>query len=91
MTTARKKQPRLTAIRTSYSVGVKVNLGNFESADFRLSLDETWDVSDLTVDQTKALNKERYEYMRDELGKRIEKEAAEALGVDYASREEAAQ
>ncbi len=38
-----------TEINVSYSVGLKVNLGNYESADFHLSESHRIDVSDLEV------------------------------------------
>jgi hypothetical protein len=74
------KQAKLVQMGMSYSVGTKVNLGDFESADFRLSRDEKWDVTDLTPDQAKALYRERYETARTELGDAIEWERDEVLG-----------
>lgn len=88
MATAKPKQPKIVSMGVSYSVGFKANLGDFSSADVRLSRDETWDVSDLTPDQAKALWHERYQSMRAELGDASQAEYDEVMGNNLPQIEE---
>lgn len=82
MPTAAKKQPKIVQIGVSYTVGFKANLGDFESADVRISRDEKWDVSDLTADEAKKLWNERFSSMKKEVGLLSQREYNEVMGVD---------
>lgn len=85
MATTEPVEPKLTEISVSYSVGVKANLGNYESADVHLSRTERWNVEGLTADGATALYDARYGEIREELGARIEKEYAEMIGAQGAA------
>lgn len=73
--------PKLQEITVNYSVGVKANLGNYESGDAHVSRTEKWDVSDLTIKKADEFYVERYMALRDELGPMIEHEYAELKGT----------
>lgn len=59
--------PKQTELNVSYSVGIKANIGNYESADNHYSRSEKWDVSDIEVDEIDALYQERFEALQAEL------------------------
>jgi hypothetical protein len=69
--------PKQTELKVSYSIGCKVNLGNFESADVHLSTSETWDVTDQTDDEISLFEARRYVELHKLLGPRIEDECKE--------------
>lgn len=60
-----------TEIKVTYSVGIKVNLGNYESADFHLSEGHTLDVTGMS-DEDIAAEADR---VRVEIAKRLGDEA----------------
>lgn len=62
-----------TEIKVSYSVGLKVNLGDYESADFHLSEAHTLDVSGLDAEAVTALADE----VRAEIAVRLGNEIVE--------------
>ena len=64
-----------TELKIGYSVNVKANLGNYESAGASIEESETWDVSDLKTQKVvDAFYDERLEALRKRLGKQIELE-----------------
>lgn len=65
-----------TEVRVSYSVGVKANLGNYESADVHLSESESYSVEGMSEEEIETLKDERYEALRDKLTDRISAEYA---------------
>lgn len=76
--------PELLEVNVSYSVGLKVNLGNYESADFHLSESHRIDVSDMTVNSPEEIDAFVNE-VRNEIATRLGEEIV-ARGV--AAREE---
>ena len=60
--------PKLTEVRLSYSVGMKANIGNYESADFHINEGETWDVSDLSTEEVATFVNDRHYKLREKLG-----------------------
>jgi len=62
---------KVTEINVSYSVGLKVNLGNYESADFHLSESHRLDVSNDTpgteTDLANAVREEIAQRLNDEV------------------------
>lgn len=81
-------EPKLTEMTVSYSVGVKANLGNYESADTHLSRTERWDVSGLTEDGASTFYNERYEALRRDLGRKAEREYRDMIGAPEEDAEE---
>lgn len=73
-------EPKLTELKVSYSVGVKANIGNYESADAHVSRGETWDVTGMTEEQATKLYNDRVAVLHTELGLIIESEYADMLG-----------
>ncbi len=47
-TAAPKAVPKPVSVKVSYSLGLKVNLGNYESADFHVSETQEWDVTGIS-------------------------------------------
>lgn len=56
-----------TELRVSYSVGYKVNMGGYESADVHLSESAGFDVTELDADAIQALSDATYEALKDKL------------------------
>ena len=54
-------EPKLIEIKVSRGYGIKINLGNYESADTHVSESETWDVTGLPEDEVDALRAQRSE------------------------------
>lgn len=73
-------EPKLIELKVSYSIGVKANLGNYESADAHVSRGETWDVTGMTEEDATKLFNDRQAAMHAELGLIIESEYADMLG-----------
>lgn len=69
-----EQTPRPTEMGVSYSVSVKSNIGNYESADAHISRSEKWNVDGLSSEDQEKLWKARYEYLKAELDKLIKKE-----------------
>lgn len=57
--------PKLESVSINYSVGVKANIGNYESSDAHFSRSETWTVEDLA--EADSLYQERYTALASEL------------------------
>jgi len=55
--------------KISYSVGTKLNMGNYESADIHLSETETWEVQD--NNEAETLSQERFGVLRERLDSRL--------------------
>lgn len=66
--------PKQTELSVSYSVGVKANIGNYESTDVHLSKSEKWDVADLNDEAIGELYTARLEAINVELSDVIESE-----------------
>lgn len=85
-----KSRPRATSVpkatptelSVSYSIGTKVNIGNYESADVHFSRSEKYDTTTLTKAAIDKLWHERYQALHDELGELILAEKSEILGTD---------
>lgn len=69
--------PTQTEARVTYSIGVKVNLGNYQSADVHLSEGETWNVEGMSDDEVREFLATRWTDLHDRLGAQIEDEAKE--------------
>lgn len=69
--------PKQTELSVNYSVGVKANLGDYENANVMLSRSERWDTSGMTPEEIDAFYLDRYEKLREELGKAVEFEYQE--------------
>lgn len=63
--------PKLREITVSYSVGMKANIGNYESADAHMSRTERWDVSGMTIEKAGDLYNARMHQIEQELGEQI--------------------
>lgn len=74
------KEPRLIELKVSYSVGVKANLGNYESADAHVSRGEVWDVTGMSEEDATRFYNDRVAALHTELGLIIENEYADMLG-----------
>jgi hypothetical protein len=80
-----KPQPRAvspTEINVSYSIGAKVNIGNYESVDVHFSRSEKYDTTGLTSEDIDKLWNERYQELHNDLGDLVLAEKAEILGID---------
>lgn len=64
----------LTEIRLSYSIGMKVNIGNYESVDVHISQSETHDVSETEAD---PLRQERYLLLKEDVDRKLIESVAE--------------
>lgn len=73
------KKAEQTELVVNYSIGVKANLGNYESGDVHLSKTEKWNVEGLTQAQISALYEDRHLVLHDELGAKIEEEYEELI------------
>jgi hypothetical protein len=71
--------PTPVELRISYSIGTKVNIGNFESVDFHLSESESYDVTGMTVSEVEAFWNEREEALHERLGDTLLKHKSEQL------------
>ena len=72
--------PKMEKITVSLQYAVKANLGNFENADARIGREETWDVSDMSLEDANFLYESRRAAMKAELDPLIENEYKEMLG-----------
>lgn len=79
---AQPKAVPQTEISVSYSIGTKVNLGNYESADVHFSRSEKYDTTGMTKAAIDALWNLRYQELHDELGDLVLSERSEILGTD---------
>jgi len=68
---------KLVEIAINYNVGVKANLGNYESANVSVSKSERWNVEGMSEEEATKLWNERYEVLHKELGELIEVEYKE--------------
>ncbi|MDE2104785.1 MAG: hypothetical protein KGL39_46540 [Patescibacteria group bacterium] len=59
--------PQPLTVSVNYSVGVKVNIGNYESTDGHFWRSETWDVAALSQDEIDAFYQERLQAIKNEL------------------------
>ena len=74
--------PPQTELSVSYSIGTKVNIGNYESVDTHLSRSEKYDVTGLSPEEIDKLWHTRYQALHDDLGELILAEKNEILGVE---------
>ena len=72
----------------SYSVGVKANIGNFESSDAHLSRTEKWNVKGWTPEEIDAWWLERYTKLKAELDELIMREYREMSQYAMAKEED---
>lgn len=72
------KIAKQTEARLSYSVGAKVNIGNYESVDVHLSESEAYDVTELSQEEISLLTENRYLALKDKLDKRLHESVIEA-------------
>jgi hypothetical protein len=80
--TAQPKAVPQTEMSVSYSIGTKVNIGNYESVDVHFSRSEKYDTTGLTKAAVDALWNVRYQELHDELGDLVLAEKAEIMGTD---------
>lgn len=73
--------PEQTELTVSYSIGTKVNLGNYESADVHLSETERWDVRGMSPLEIDQFATDRYLSLHSKLGERVIEEKNEMLGT----------
>jgi hypothetical protein len=64
----------LKELSLSYSVGMKVNVGNYQSVDVHVSERRTFDV---TADEVDSLSEQVYEELREKLDNRLTEAVAE--------------
>lgn len=60
-----------TELSTSYSVGMKVNIGNYQSVDVHVSERRTFDVSALDSEEIESLSAGTHAELRDVLDERL--------------------
>lgn len=72
--------PQLIEKRISYSVGAKINLGNYESGDVHVSESETWNVSEMDADLVDDYIAGCYAQLRQRVDERANAEIAELRG-----------
>lgn len=72
--------PKLEKLEISYQLGIKANLGNFESGDIHVARSETWDVEGMSQEDIDALYEARRRELKTELDGLIESEYKEMLG-----------
>jgi hypothetical protein len=77
---AAKKAVKQTELSVSYSIGTKVNIGNYESVDVHMSRSEKFDTTDMTAPEIDKLWHERYQELHNELGDLVISEKEEILG-----------
>lgn len=75
---------RQTELRLSYSIGTKINTGNFENQDMHVSQSETWTFDENENIDIVSFSEERHSILKNILEARLEKEVAEL--VDSMSR-----
>lgn len=80
MASAKQPQPTLTEIVINYNVGVKANLGNYESSNASVFKTEKWNVEGMSPEAADQFWRERYQALHAELGELIEIEYKEMLG-----------
>jgi len=80
--TAQPKAVSQTEMSVSYSIGTKVNIGNYESVDVHFSRSEKYDTTGLSKAAIDELWNVRYQALHDELGELVLTEKAEILGTD---------
>lgn len=66
-----------TTRRVSYSVGTKMNIGNYESADFHISESIEFDVTGETDEEIDALAEHHYDSLRERVDERLNTAVAE--------------
>lgn len=71
--------PIQTEVGITYSVSVRVNLGNYQHGDAFISRSEKWDVSGMDPEEIDFLYQARYRKLQEELGDIIEAEQQEML------------
>lgn len=76
----KKVSPVLVEIAVNYNVGVKANLGNYETASASLSKTEKWNVEGMSFDEANQFWHKRYQALHQELGALIESEYKELTG-----------
>jgi len=73
--------PPMTEARLSYSYGLKMNLGNYESADVHISRSETFDVSGMSDVDIADFMETRYRLLREEIDGKMDKEYSDVSTV----------
>lgn len=63
--------------KVSYSVGMKVNVGNYQSVDVHISESDTFDVSDLSPQEVDDMAVARYNYLRGKLDEALTQAVSE--------------
>lgn len=76
----KKVEPTQTELSINYSVGVKANIGNYESSDAHVSRSEKWNVEGMSDEEIDVFWHTRYQTLHDSLGELIESEYMEMLG-----------
>lgn len=74
------KKPTPVEITVSYSIGTKVNIGNYENVDVHVAESEKYDVTGMSVAEIEEFWGERYQKLHDRLGDLIIAEKREVLG-----------
>ncbi len=69
--------PKQTEARVSYSVGMKINVGNYQSVDIHFSEAETFNVEDLSDEQIAAFTDERRAGLQERIDARFMDKVAE--------------
>ncbi|MEM3008390.1 MAG: hypothetical protein QXU32_02360 [Nitrososphaerales archaeon] len=72
--------PQITELSVNVSLGVKANIGNYESADAHISRSERWDVTGLSLEEVNTFYWERFDEIKQQLTERIESQYQELIG-----------
>jgi hypothetical protein len=67
-----------TEVRVSYSVGAKINVGNYQNIDIHVSETETWNVESETQEAIDTLSQTRYNDLKQRLDDRLSESIVEA-------------
>lgn len=70
--------PKQTEVKISYSLGAKLNMGNYEMVDIHVSESETWSVEDLPPEENvETLSRLRYEVLKERVSARVQADVDE--------------
>jgi hypothetical protein len=67
--------------RLSYSVGMKVNVGNYQSVDLHYSASEAYDVAELSTEEIDKLTETRYDILKEKLDLKLQEAVSEVGGL----------